>query len=88
MGGSVVVRTTHLLLEKKYKISGVAVLDVVEGSNQISEHTSQPDWFSYSTGSALDALPYMHSLLNARPDGFDSVEEAIEWQYVSSFQGL
>jgi len=24
----------------------------------------------------------MHSLLNARPDGFDSPEEAIEWQYV------
>ncbi|KAH9933552.1 protein phosphatase methylesterase [Epithele typhae] len=27
----------------------------------------------------LDALPLMHSLLNARPEGFDSVEEAIEW---------
>jgi len=24
----------------------------------------------------------MNSLLNARPDGFDSMEEAIEWQYV------
>jgi len=30
-------------------------------------------------GSAIEALPYMHSLLNARPDGFDSPEEAIEW---------
>lgn len=28
----------------------------------------------------LDALPIMHSLLNARPEGFDSPEEAIEWQ--------
>ncbi len=28
----------------------------------------------------LDALPLMHSLLNARPEGFDSPEEAIEWQ--------
>lgn len=27
----------------------------------------------------LDALPLMHSLLNARPEGFDSPEEAIEW---------
>ncbi|KAJ7018251.1 hypothetical protein C8F04DRAFT_1152096 [Mycena alexandri] len=49
MGGSVV-----------YRVSGVAVLDVVEGS-------------------ALEALPHMHSLLNSRPDGFDSVEEAVEW---------
>ncbi|KAF6756800.1 hypothetical protein DFP72DRAFT_1044563 [Ephemerocybe angulata] len=30
-------------------------------------------------GSALEALPHMHSLLNARPDGFDSIEEAVEW---------
>lgn len=31
-------------------------------------------------GSAIEALPHMHSLLNARPEGFDSLEEAIEWQ--------
>ncbi|KAJ3738455.1 Alpha/Beta hydrolase protein [Lentinula detonsa] len=44
-----------------YKIGGVVVLDVVEGS-------------------AIEALPHMNSLLNARPDGFDSVlEEAVEW---------
>ncbi|KAH7928324.1 protein phosphatase methylesterase [Leucogyrophana mollusca] len=30
-------------------------------------------------GSAIDALPHMHALLNTRPEGFDSVEEAIEW---------
>ncbi|KAF7311836.1 Protein phosphatase methylesterase 1 [Mycena indigotica] len=30
-------------------------------------------------GSAVEALPHMHNLLNARPDGFDSVEDAIEW---------
>jgi protein phosphatase methylesterase 1 len=30
----------------------------------------------------MEALPFMHSLLNARPDGFNNVEEAIEWQYV------
>jgi len=40
------------------------------------------------TGSALEALPHMHSLLNARPDGFDSPEEAIEWQYVLSLVQL
>ncbi|KAJ7734832.1 Alpha/Beta hydrolase protein [Mycena metata] len=60
MGGSVVVRACPLLLDAKYRVSGVAVLDVVEGS-------------------AIEALPHMHSLLNARPDGFDSVEEAVEW---------
>jgi len=31
-------------------------------------------------GSALDALPIMMSLLDSRPDGFDSIEEAIQWQ--------
>ncbi|KAJ7107063.1 Alpha/Beta hydrolase protein [Mycena epipterygia] len=62
MGGAVVVRACPLLLEQKYRVSGVAVLDVVEGS-------------------AMEALPHMHSLLNARPDGFDSPEDAIEWHF-------
>jgi protein phosphatase methylesterase 1 len=31
MGGSVMVLAVPLLLEKKYRITGVAVLDVVEG---------------------------------------------------------
>jgi pimeloyl-ACP methyl ester carboxylesterase len=31
MGGSVVVRACPMLLEHKYKVAGVAVLDVVEG---------------------------------------------------------
>ncbi|KAF5344906.1 hypothetical protein D9758_011578 [Tetrapyrgos nigripes] len=60
MGGSIITRACPILMEMKYKIAGVAVLDVVEGS-------------------ALDALPHMNSLLNARPDGFDSIEEAVEW---------
>ncbi|KAF8193448.1 Alpha/Beta hydrolase protein [Pholiota molesta] len=60
MGGSVITRSCPILQQKSYKIGGVAVLDVVEGS-------------------AVDALPFMNNLLNARPDGFDSMEEAIEW---------
>ncbi|EAU85217.2 protein phosphatase methylesterase 1 [Coprinopsis cinerea okayama7 len=48
-----------------YRIAGVAVLDVVEGS-------------------AIEALPHMHSLLNARPDGFDSVEEGVEWHLTTN----
>ncbi|KAF8177078.1 Alpha/Beta hydrolase protein [Mycena galopus ATCC 62051] len=62
MGGSVVVRAVARLQEAGYQVSGVAVLDVVEGT-------------------AIDALPHMHSLLNARPDGFDSVEAAVEWHF-------
>ncbi|KAH9978903.1 protein phosphatase methylesterase [Lactifluus volemus] len=60
MGGAVVVHATPLLLKDKYRVSGVAVLDVVEGT-------------------ALDALPHMPAVLNSRPEGFDSVSDAIEW---------
>ncbi|KAG6884573.1 hypothetical protein C0993_009904 [Termitomyces sp. T159_Od127] len=60
MGGSVVTRSCPVLLERKYRVSGVAVLDIVEGS-------------------AIDALPFMNNLLNARPDGFNTIEEAIQW---------
>jgi protein phosphatase methylesterase 1 len=34
-------------------------------------------------GTALEALPHMMNILNARPDGFPSVEKAVEWQCVS-----
>ncbi|KAF8589894.1 protein phosphatase methylesterase [Ramaria rubella] len=60
MGGSVTVRASSPLLADKYKLAGVAVLDVVEGFT-------------------LEALPHMHNLLDSRPDGFDSQEEAIRW---------
>ena len=33
MGGSVMVLAVSLLLEKKYRITGVGVLDVVEGES-------------------------------------------------------
>ena len=69
MGGAVVVNTVPRLLEAKYRVSGVAVLDVVEGT-------------------AIDALPHMPAILNSRPEGFDSVSDAIEWQYVPSFSIL
>ncbi|KAK7689876.1 hypothetical protein QCA50_006515 [Cerrena zonata] len=62
LGGSVIVRACPLLQERKFRITGVAVLDVVE------EFT-------------LEALPMMHSLLDARPQGFNSPEEAVEWHY-------
>ena len=65
MGGAVVVNTVPHLLEAKYRVSGVVVLDVVEGT-------------------AVDALPHMPAVLNSRPEGFNSVSDAIEWQYVPS----
>ncbi|KAJ7909052.1 hypothetical protein B0H13DRAFT_2494190 [Mycena leptocephala] len=74
MGGSVVVRSVPLLQEAGYRVSGVVVLDVVEVSPFLSP------WIPCGQGTALDALPHMHSLLNARPDGFASVEEGVEWQ--------
>ncbi|KAI0000491.1 protein phosphatase methylesterase [Russula vinacea] len=60
MGGAVVVNTVPRLIEAKYRVSGVAVLDVVEGT-------------------AIDALPHMPAILNSRPEGFNSVSDAIEW---------
>ncbi|KAI0084128.1 protein phosphatase methylesterase [Irpex rosettiformis] len=60
LGGSAIVRACPLLQAKKYKITGVTVIDVVE------EFT-------------LEALPMMHSLLDSRPDGFQSQEDAVEW---------
>ncbi|KAH8118086.1 protein phosphatase methylesterase [Phellopilus nigrolimitatus] len=60
MGGSVLVRTCGMLQERKYRITGVAVLEAVEGF-------------------AIEALPHMNKLLDSRPVGFDSIEEAIEW---------
>ncbi|CAE6379062.1 unnamed protein product [Rhizoctonia solani] len=65
MGGTAVVHACPFLLEKGYRISGVAVLDVVEGS-------------------AMEALPHMHKLLDSRPDGFASQEAAIEWHVATN----
>ncbi|QRW11676.1 alpha/beta hydrolase family protein [Ceratobasidium sp. AG-Ba] len=60
MGGTAVVHACPQLQQKGYRVAGVAVLDVVEGS-------------------AMEALPHMHKLLESRPDGFGSVEEAVGW---------
>ncbi|KAF4613810.1 hypothetical protein D9613_008059 [Agrocybe pediades] len=35
-------------------------------------------------GSAIEALPFMNNLLNARPNGFDSMEEAVEWHVTTN----
>lgn len=83
MGGSVITRSCPILQQKSYKIGGVAVLDVVEGTKALHLHYLKhiPYTYFFPSGSAVDALPFMNNLLNARPDGFDSMEEAIEWQY-------
>ena len=83
MGGSVVVRSCPMLLQHKYRVTGVAVIDVVEGAKPLLPISHPLKLLLLPTGSAIEALPHMHSLLNARPEGFQSVEDAIEWQYVS-----
>ena len=82
LGGSVCVRVSPLLLESKYRITGVAVLDIVEGEDS-SATKLRPTHISL--GFTLDALPNMMSLLDSRPEGFDSVEEAIKYQYGTEF---
>jgi len=78
LGGSVCVRVSPVLLERKYRITGVAVLDIVEGETLF---TIKMRSAHVSLGFTLDALPNMKSLLDSRPEGFDSVEEAVKYQY-------
>ena len=88
LGGSVCVRTVPLLLERKYRITGVAVLDVVEGAPVQDQRipSIRPAMFVHRVNwpllleFTLDALPHMHALLHTRPIGFGSIEEGIEWQ--------
>lgn len=87
MGGAVVVRTCPLLLECKYRVGGVSVLDVVEGVyhksmplHALAIHNLSTYFITSSTGSAIEALPHMPMILNSRPEGFDSVDDAIDWQ--------
>ena len=75
------VRACPLLQQHQYRISGVCVIDVVEGLQSVSAIAGcLANYVFPHTEFTLDALPLMHSLLNARPEGFDSPEEAIEWQ--------
>lgn len=81
MGGSVVVHACPKLQELKYTVSGVVVLDVVEGVQMLTRKAyPTAGQLSYISGTAMEALPYMHTLLDTRPEGFHSVEDAIEWQ--------
>jgi len=54
------------------------VLDIVEGKTLF---TIQIRPTHVSIGFTLDALPNMMSLLESRPEGFDSIEEAVKYQY-------
>jgi protein phosphatase methylesterase 1 len=69
MGGSIATKTVSDVLknDEKYKsicnkLSGLIVIDVVEGT-------------------AMEALPFMESIVKNRPTKFDSVEHAIEYMY-------
>lgn len=76
------VRASPVLQQHQYRIAGVCVIDVVEGLQSLSVGIAGclANYVFPHTEFTLDALPLMHSLLNARPEGFDSPEEAIEWQ--------
>lgn len=86
LGGAVCVRAVPLLLERKYRITGVAVLDVVEGTSAQVQRSldCSPTRFVRCVRLllefTLDALPHMHALLHTRPIGFGSIEEGVEWQ--------
>ena len=54
------------------------MLDIVEGE---ALTTITMGSTHVSLGFTLDALPNMMSLLDSRPEGFDSVEEAVKYQY-------
>lgn len=75
-----------MFLERKYRITGVAVLDVVEGTLRINARLIIHRARSVLRADrillefTLDALPHMHALLHTRPIGFGSVEEGVEWQ--------
>lgn len=74
-----IVRASSLLQERKYRITGVSVLDVVEGACVLVLADAVLK-SAHDTEFTLEALPIMHSLLDSRPEGFESPEQAIEWQ--------
>jgi len=81
MGGSVIVRASGPLLTARYRLVGVAVLDVVEGWHlSVLVFRDSLIVGLLGIGFTLEALPLMHNLLDSRPDGFGSTEEAIRWQ--------
>lgn len=61
MGGAVAVSAAHALqAQALLRVSGVAMLDIVEGTS-------------------LRLLPHMIGVIQRRPEGFVSVEAAVQW---------
>lgn len=89
-GGSVVVDACPQVQAQVGDVSGLTMIDVVEGKpaflwsmppfccpHLLPEATLTARLVS---GSALEALAGMNALIAGRPKGFDSLENAIEWQ--------
>lgn len=55
MGGAVCVRACPILQEKRYKVAGVAVLDVVEGS---LFHSGYEEDLKYSSRLCIRSFTY------------------------------
>jgi protein phosphatase methylesterase 1 len=84
MGAAPVLSASPVLQSKGYQVPGVVVLDVVEGEQ------STPHDQSLILGTAVEALPIMKSILAKRPSSFQSVVDAVHWQWAiaSSPEGL
>lgn len=87
MGAAPVVSAAPELQKKGYTIPGVVVLDVVEGTVQIFCLPSRKT-LTLQTGTAVESLPLMKSVLSKRPESFRSVIDAIYWQYVLHLRAL
>lgn len=78
MGAAPILSAAPLLQKKGYTVSGVIVLDVVEGEPVMS--LTLPYRIADTSGTAIESLPLMPSILAKRPRSFRSVEHAISWQ--------
>lgn len=66
-------------------VTGVAVVDVVEGQCHLFRSFPPPRRRSRGAshaGTAIEALPNMSTLIASHPKSFDSQEDAIAWQSV------
>lgn len=90
-GGAVVADACNRIQAQVADVTGVAVIDVVEGPCLLSStcHLPQltsslpPPRLRIHAGTALDALPNMAALIAGHPKSFDSQADAIAWQCVS-----
>ncbi len=82
MGAAPTLSAAPILQSKGYTIPGVIILDVVEGLPLSLSFGTERHSAEGETGTAIEALPIMKSILAQRPSSFRSIPDAIHWQYV------